>query len=1111
MSERQPRDAAARLSALDPSRSFLVQAPAGSGKTELLTDRILALLAMVQRPEELVAITFTRKAAAEMHERVLAKLARAQAMDTPPDSEHQRRGWELARQALARDHEFGWNLLAHPARLSIRTIDSFCASLVRRMPWLSALGGMPGVANDARAHYQAAAQATLDMAGDVPEVRALLAHLDVDLAGARDALAQMLGQRDQWMPLLAHGSDRASLEASLHEVVNEQLQALSEVMPLGWAQALAGPARMAADTLQHVGGDNPLAALIDWQGTLSADAADLPRWRALAFLLLTEKGAGALRKPGGIRKDLGFPPKTAHKDAFVSWLGDQDPDASWCVRLAALDTVPAPTLSDSQWEILSAQLLALRLAAAQLAVRFAEAGEVDFIEIAQRAARALGSADDPGELLLALDAGIRHLLIDEFQDTSQTQIELLRTLTSGWQAGDGRTLFLVGDPMQSIYRFRKAEVGLFLQVRDQGIGEVRPEFLQLTDNFRSQSGIVEWVNRVFKGMLPAHDDMATGAIRYAPSVAFNPALDGDAVQVHTVWGSEQADMQAEETAVSLADEALKQGKSVAILVRARTHVGALARRLAQAQIPCRAVELVPLSRRSVVVDLVQLVRALAHPGDRMAWLSVLRAPWCGLTLTSLTHLFGHDHRTPIPVLLDRALRDGGAAQTLSSDEYARVARMAAILRDNSNAAGSMPFAAWVERLWERLGGPSIHAGPGDHADAQSLFRLVERIAPYGGLDVAQLDAELQRLYAMPGTGENAVEIMTMHKSKGLQFDTVILFGLHRLPRGGDTPLVRFEQNGGRVLMGPVKRRADQDADPLSRFLAAREKRREAYEVDRLLYVAATRARERLHLVGMVQAGKDGNVRVPPASTLLGRLWPYLGESQPLGTTEPAVAEDLAGPQVKGGLLRRLPAEAITASVAPVSPVGRVETAFSLARPDTYDDVVGTVAHAWLARIGDDGLDAWPTSALPECLPRMRRQLSRAGVPIGQIERCAQDVLDTLHATLASERGRWLLGLAAARREWPLVDLSGKVSVIDLAVSRDEGWLVVDYKTGRPRPDESTADFADRMRLRYRSQLERYCRHVTALDGRPARAALFFPRADLWIDMLPAEEAQTLLE
>src|SRR5690606_1028704 len=203
---RQPSDHLARARALDPTASYLVQAPAGSGKTELLTDRILALLATVNRPEEIGAITFTRKAAWEVPAAVLRKLVAGSG--PVPDTEHGRRSWELARAALARDAELGWKLLQHPARLSIRTIDSFCAGLVRGMPWLSELGGMPDIADNARAHYEAAARATLALVDDFDDVRILLKHLDVDTQAAVDAIAAMLGQRDQWLPLLAHGSDR---------------------------------------------------------------------------------------------------------------------------------------------------------------------------------------------------------------------------------------------------------------------------------------------------------------------------------------------------------------------------------------------------------------------------------------------------------------------------------------------------------------------------------------------------------------------------------------------------------------------------------------------------------------------------------------------------------------------------------------------------------------------------------------------------------------------------------------------------------------------------------------------------------------------------------------
>lgn len=1153
--ERLPQDHAARTDALDPTRSFLVQAPAGSGKTELLTDRILALLATVNRPEEIVAITFTRKAASEMHARVLSKLRRG--LDGPPEAMHERRSWELARAALARNAEQGWHLLDHPARLAIRTIDSFCAGLVRSMPWLSELGGMPDITDDARAHYEAAARATLDLADDYDAVRILLQHLDVDVQAAKDAIADMLGQRDQWLPLLRHGSDRARMQAMLAEAIGEDLDALCEAMPYGWADALCGPARLAAAHLQDGEDDNKLLALLDWTEELPPDADMLDQWRAVAHLLLT--GTGSLRKT--VNKNLGFPAKCAHKEPFVAWLEAADDKAAWVRRLNAVRDIPNPHFTDAQWEVLGAQLMTLALAVAQLRLRFADQGEVDFIEIAQRAAAALGSADDPGELLLKLDASIRHLLIDEFQDTSQTQLDLLRTLTSGWQAGDGRSLFLVGDPMQSIYRFRKAEVGLFLEVADIGVGELTPDFLNLTDNFRSQAGIVEWVNQSFAGLLPKRSDAAAGAIAYSPSTAFHEALPDPAVRFHPAWsraGGTPAEEQAEEIALGLVRQALIDHKGakhpVAVLVRARSHLGNLTRRLAQEGIRCRAVDLVPLALRPVVADLVQLVRALSHPADRLAWLSVLRAPYCGLTLTSLQRLFGDDHITPVPVLLERALRiapptapvtlpqaarsepqgslfdaapaaseasealETPAAQSvLSADEFERLRQVAAILLDKRNASGAMPFAAWVESLWRRLGGPALYTGLSVSNDAESLFQLLERLAPHGGIDPAALDAGISRLFAAPDAADEddgAVEIMTMHKSKGLQFETVILYGLHRAPRGDQAPLVRFEQSSGRVLFGPVKPRAEVEADPISRYLGAREARRASYEIDRLLYVAATRARKRLHLVGHVAVDEaTGQAKTPPSASLLGRLWPCLVPPVPPKQESEAEPDAVDTPEWQGEPLRRVAGDGL-AQLARLSNVvispgfgaaergawgdGSEHPAWQLEAG--YDAAIGTLAHAWLARIGQDGIHAWPANALADRLPAMRRQLTRAGIPASQADAAAEAVLETLQATLADERGLWLLSQSGARREWPLIDAAGKVSVIDLALSTEDGWLIVDYKTGRPHPGEPPAAFAARMRQRHGDQLLRYCTQVTSLDGRKAKAALYFPRAKAWIDL-----------
>src|SRR5262249_50241026 len=150
-------------------------------------------------------------------------------------------------------------------------------------------------------------------------------------------------------------------------------------------------------------------------------------------------------------------------------------------------------------------------AAAELLVVFAARGTVDYAQYTLAALQALGEADAPSDLLMRLDLAVDHLLVDEFQDTTDAQYRLLEKLTAGWTGDDGRTLFAVGDPMQSIYRFRDAEVRLFLESRDRGrVGNVDVEFLDLARNFRSQALLVSWVNRVFPSVLAPRSDPWSG-------------------------------------------------------------------------------------------------------------------------------------------------------------------------------------------------------------------------------------------------------------------------------------------------------------------------------------------------------------------------------------------------------------------------------------------------------------------------------------------------------------------------------------------------------------------------------------------------------------------------
>ena len=231
-------DAPQRARALDHRQSFAVTAPAGSGKTELLIQRTLTLLAQVEKPEEIIAITFTRKAANEMRSRILAALQQGQS-DTPPQQTHQLNTWHLARAVLAQDQRYNWCLLDNPNRLRIQTIDSFCMQLIQRMPLMSKLGAEASISNDAQSQYQQAARqllARLEQNSTVSnDLQLLLSHLDNNTARIETLLCSILSKREQWLRHFMLGRQtqfdfRSYLENCLEMLVQDTLQQSSELL-----------------------------------------------------------------------------------------------------------------------------------------------------------------------------------------------------------------------------------------------------------------------------------------------------------------------------------------------------------------------------------------------------------------------------------------------------------------------------------------------------------------------------------------------------------------------------------------------------------------------------------------------------------------------------------------------------------------------------------------------------------------------------------------------------------------------------------------------------------------------------------------------------------------
>ena len=1120
----RPPDHAARERALDPARSFIVQAPAGSGKTELLVRRYLTLLAHVDAPEKILAITFTKKATAEMRARVLDALQRARVekanCKTAGGNENEKTAaenagspelLEIAAAALANDARRKWNLRANTRRLQIHTIDAFCNELVRRMPWSARFGAPPEVMDaPAQLHRRAAKRALDRIEEDEWEscCAQLLELADADWPRARDLLAAMLEKRGQWMPL-GRGAGRESLERMWGERVDAELQHIDAC----FAQELRGEimelAKFAAENIRAQGGEK-LAALRESENFPGANAQCVGQWHALADFLLTQ--SGALRKR--VTKTDGFPPeKKLEKEKMQELLAQLQAQPGAADALAAARRLPNARFGEAEWKSVSELMKLLRLTVSELYLLFTEQNRADFTELTQRAEIALGDEDRPSDLALVFDHRIEHLLMDEFQDTSTSHIELLAGLTRGWQRGDGRTAFFVGDPMQSIYRFREAEVANFLHVREHGLGMLAFEPVALQSNFRSAPPLVEWFNRTFQRVLPKRDDIAESAVRYTEARAHAEEEEEDEGGVHVHAGIGR-DARREADAVAAAvEETLQREKSehtIAVLGRARAHLHEVAAALRRRGVAFQAVDLEKLGARPAIRDLTALTRALVQPADRIAWLSVLRAPWCGMTLADLAALAAESERgAPLPELW----RDEKRRAAMSEDGRARLRKLRGALDGALARRGRTGMRQNVEAAWLALGGPAAVESRADLDDCHRYLDLIAQLEDARmEITAGNLAEASENLWARAG-GEARVQLLTIHKAKGLEFDSVFLPGLGRGRGRREDELLRWEKLPGQLLIAPFPSSTDK-SNPFYRYLAHLDALQERNEDGRLLYVACTRARKHLHLFGGVDA-KDGEPSSPRAGSLLELLWPLLrgdfanaarhAESEDGGGDDESAAP--GAPELKKFPTEwsppELPAGIETARAAEDAGGGDEEIEFSWA--GEIARARGVVIHEILQHFDADA----PNDDAPEKL--WRRQLAQQGVPEAQLDAALAHVAAAVDNARRDEKAAWIFSRAHSgiRAEWPLtgmIDGAARHVVIDRSFIDENGvrWII-DFKSGRHEGGDADA-FLDRELERHERQLRVYLRVVRQLEEkREVRAALYFPALCGWRELKSAQE------
>lgn len=386
----------------------------------------------------------------------------------------------------------------------------------------------------------------------------------------------------------------------------------------------------------------------------------------------------------------------------------------------------------------------------------------------------------------------------------------------------------------------------------------------------------------------------------------------------------------------------------------------------------------------------------------------------------------------------------------------------------------------------------------DLEDAEIFFGELERLEEAGELeDFALLAESLGKLYAEPDVeaGPEAVEIMTIHKAKGLEFGTVIVPGLDRPPRSGMKPLFAWRSlPGGGLLIAPIDETGG-EKEPLYQYVRQLDREAEDIEAGRLFYVAATRAESRLHLLGCVKVDEDGVVKMPSRRSLLGLAWAALGERVRLPAAvakESEVKESLLT-----GELRRLPSD----SEMPEKPMavewkaveeGREEEQIEFSWVGETARHVGTVVHRWLQRMAEDELKGWTKERVETLAPQFASELQRRGVQPSDIKIAARLVATALANAITDERGRWILGPHGDSHSEYRISTSDARLIVDRTFCDEQGtrWIV-DYKLS-VHEGSGLSDFLDEERRRYGAQLAAY-----AKASPDSRTGIYFPLLKGW--------------
>ena len=1093
-----------RKKALDISSHFHVESPAGAGKTGLIIERILRLLSGVSNPSEILAMTFTRKAAAEMKGRIL-EILRAAAENEKTGDEYTDSLIEKGKKAISRYSGLRREMLLSGADLQITTIHGFCLQVCTRAPLESGLE--PGLVlvderEQERLQEIAAREVINDLlsrpqndpARSALESRLLMHNMDVKALIAE--ISSLLAKRDQLGDLLSvlgtgEDSDQflEKFQENITEIVRMQLRRLEEIITeseIGkrWDDFIDYLSEHDAKCLENVPRECP-----------SAHWKDLSHWQRLSDIFLTNNGK--IRRSWGPRHG-GLPAgfsKTTWKSAIMN-LGDEFVEYLNEIRRY-------PDLEKFADEVEAVEDLILVVWAALKMYRkiCRSKGVIDYVDLELGALKALGSVESVTDSLLFWDRSIKHILIDEFQDTSSTEYRIIQRLLGGWESGDGRTLFLVGDPKQSIYRFRKADVSIFYKaekgIERDGLEPIKPVPVKLRTNFRSSSGLISWVNSLFGKTVMSRPRIEYEEVRFIDAI---PACDNDGsrcipeLALFVKQEDESGNRVRRREATYLARKVeerlaiLEPGETIGVLVFTRTHLACYLEAFKEAGIPLQVKDGLKLAEIPEVAHLANLARAIVRPHDQLSWIACLRSPWLMLPVSLIKDILEAEGNTIFQKLKDFE----------SEHENIRIFRTA--MARTRSRIGRDQLSKVVRKAWTDLKGPEKVASISGLAGVNACLKFLDHLRDCEGGSpeetLAQIDFLLESLYDPQDitTADSPVFLMTVHGAKGLEFDHCFIpwmdYQLLQSGRGEKPAYLSVSLEGVPVVASRPDKRVKRE-NCVYDFLFEIEKRKTMAEARRLFYVAVTRAKKSLFMSG-VWSGK----KLPNGP--LGWVLDHIGIkklSEDVGDGEYRGTQVYINPEsVKiGGVKQRRGIDRIPVpkDFFPEPVPFKIRNPSNLPYLDDHGDDLGAydkllstargiVIHKIIEQLSH-GMDL-PGAGYLEQLLLMQ------GLNNKMAKGVAREILDELRRCCEEPFFKWITGndFQWSASELGIESMAEKnvitSGVIDRVVFDGKKYWIVDYKTHQPGTNETKGDFIERMKGKFKPQLVEYRRLLASAKG-----------------------------